>query len=431
MSYLLIENQGEIDVNALILMGGTTKREEKNKIGYFGSGNKYAIANMITKGIEFKIFSGDKEIQITTRDIEFRDKKFKQIYIDGKETSLTTDMGPLWEEWFSIREWVSNSIDEGGHNIINYIDHINSRSGYTRIYIKITDSIKFIIDNWDRYFTFDRDDYAYSNVAGKIFPNTDSENSLILFRRGIRCFYAKGNKSLYHYDLVDFKINESRTIEDTWSANYVITQYLNSIKDVSILKNILDKAASKDTYENRLNYYYGLNKLSQYWREAIGNNKIIVDDYAGHFIEEQKAYDCYIVCIDLAKQIKKSFPDVEVLGLLDDMSEGGIKEIETTPKQEFLLKECIRFLEETKYDISYPIKIVSFVGANNRLGLAKNNTIYLSENLFTMGKREIVVTIMEENEHLKTKFKDCSRQFQNHWINLFISEKEERFCNYL
>jgi hypothetical protein len=340
-------------------------------------------------------------------------------------------MGPTWEEWFSIREWVSNSIDEGGSNIINNTDVINARQGYTRIYVKINDTIKTIIDNWDRYFTFDRDDAVCEHSSGKMFPNTDIDNTLILFRRGIRCYYSKGNKSLYHYDMQDFKINESRTIEDTWSANYVITQYLNSISDIGVLKNILKNASKDDYYENRLNYFYGLNRLSQHWRTAIGNHKIIVEDYAGHFVEEQHMYECYVVCTDLAKQIKKTFPDVEVLGLLDDMSGGGVREVIATPKQEFLLKECIKFLDDTDYKVDFPIKIVDFVGSPNRLGLAKDNTILLSEKLFSMGKREIVVTIMEENEHLKTNFKDCSRPFQNHWINLFISEKEERFCNYL
>jgi hypothetical protein len=65
MKYLLIENKGEIDVNGLILMGGSTKRDSQTSIGFFGSGNKYAIATLINKGINFKIFSGENEIKIT------------------------------------------------------------------------------------------------------------------------------------------------------------------------------------------------------------------------------------------------------------------------------------------------------------------------------------------------------------------------------
>jgi hypothetical protein len=103
--WLLIENRGEIDSNALILMGGSTKRDSQTAIGYFGSGNKYSIALLIKAGIGFRIFSGENEILITTEDVTFRDKSFKKILIDGKETSLTTDMGPQWDTWMAVREF--------------------------------------------------------------------------------------------------------------------------------------------------------------------------------------------------------------------------------------------------------------------------------------------------------------------------------------
>lgn len=33
--WLLIENKGEMDINALILMGGSTKRDSGTAIGFF------------------------------------------------------------------------------------------------------------------------------------------------------------------------------------------------------------------------------------------------------------------------------------------------------------------------------------------------------------------------------------------------------------
>lgn len=103
--WLLIENRGEMDVNALILMGGSTKRGDSTKIGHFGSGNKYSIALLMKKGIQFKIFSGKTEFVLTTEKVEFRDKSFDKILVNGKETSLTTDMGPQWDTWMVVREF--------------------------------------------------------------------------------------------------------------------------------------------------------------------------------------------------------------------------------------------------------------------------------------------------------------------------------------
>jgi hypothetical protein len=65
------------------------------------------------------------------------------------------------------------------------------------------------------------------------------------------------------------------------------------------------------------------------------------------------------------------------------------------------------------------------------LGRAFQGKILLASKLFEQGKKEIVRTLIEENEHLKTGFKDCSRAFQNHLFNLFLTEKEERFGYFL
>ena len=48
-----------------------------------------------------------------------------------------------------------------------------------------------------------------------------------------------------------------------------------------------------------------------------------------------------------------------------------------------------------------------------------------------MGKKEIAMTIIEENEHLKTGLKDETRDFQNHFINMFLSQMEERIAHFL
>ena len=431
MSYILIENKGEIDVNGLILMGGSTKRDNPNAIGFFGSGNKYAIATLITKGIDFKIFSGEKEIVVTTKDIQFRDSAFKQIFIDGKETSLTTQMGPLWEEWFAIREWVSNSIDEGESNIVASTDIVSPRAGYTRIYVERTAGIEDVVSNWDNYFSFDRDDIHYQIGENRILGNNSEDGYLVLFRKGIRSYYANGTKSLYHYDMNSFEINESRVIDDIWNASSKIVKFYNQVTNLDVIRNVLKNAYKDCMFENNLSWYYGILKLSEYWRAAIGNHRIVVGDYAGHFTDEQQSHPCYVVNTELAKRIKASFPDIVVYGMLDSGEACIFNKVDQTPRHSFLLKECQRFFDECNYVVGYPIEVVDFVNKPEQLGLAHNKTIYISDKLFNKGKREIAVTIIEENEHLKTGYKDCSRAFQQHFIDLFISEKEERFAHFL
>ena len=431
MKHLLIENKGELDISSLILLGASTKRSDDSKIGFFGSGNKYAIATLIKHGIKFHIFSGDREIVISTMDISFRDIEFKKIIIDGRETSLTTSMGPQWEPWMALREWVSNSIDEGSYNVVASTDSVTGREGYTRFFVEHSPSVNEMIENWNSYFTFDREDVVSKGVDGSIFSQTDENNSLVLYRKGIRVFFDKGITSLYHYDLSTYEINESRLIDSIHTAEYRTCRFLANISDVSVARNILKHAFIDTHWEGRLPWRYGCGgSLNSTWRVAIDNHSIIVDTLSGYFIDIQQSKDCYIVSLEMAQQIKRSFSDVKVYGMDDSGETVGFKQVDANTKQQFLLKDCLKFCEDTQYSVDYPIEIVEFED-NAVLGRAFQGKILLSSKLFEQGRKEIVKTLIEENEHLKTGFKDCSRAFQNHLFNLFLTEKEERFGYFL
>jgi len=434
MSYILIENKGEIHPDALMLMGGTTKRDSKTSIGFYGSGNKYSIATLLKNKVDFKIFSGEKEIKIESKEYDFRGTKLDKIYIDGKETNLTTTMGPDWEvSWMPLREWLSNAIDEGGLNIITSTDSFQGVEGKTRMYIQLIPAIQQVVNDWDNYFTQDRDDIIYQESNDKLFPNTYSDDSLVLFRRGIRCYVDKSLKSLYHYDLTNFEINESRVISNLYEARKTITIFLNNCTNVRVIKNILLNSCKENRFEKSLPWdsYIIPSKFSKEWREAIGDYRIIAHDMSGWFEAEQQNFNCYIVPTDLAKRIRKLYPDVIVYGILDDGQQEVLKrEVELDKRKEFLLKECNRFFDEAGYIVEYPIKVIHFEQAE-QLGLAENGTIYVSDKVFEMGKRELAVTIIEENEHLKTGYKDCSRAFQQYFINKYISEMEERIAFFL
>lgn len=432
MKYLLIENNGEITEDALTLMGGSTKREDSSKLGHFGSGNKYTIAALLRKGLNFRIFGGLNEQIIQIRPYSYRGTNLQKIFINGKETSLTVQMGPDWEEiWMCIREWVQNAKDEGGMNIVPNIENIEPKEGKTRCYIEINDEIQDVIDNWDLYFTFDRVDAVSETHSGQIFPNLAQEDNLIIFSRGIKCTSFTRLPSLYHYN-GDIEMNESRIIKHEWKAKELCNHLLSETNNEKVIYNVLENASKELMYERTVwDTWLSQTRLSDTWRKVIGDKKIIVSELAGWYIEEQQRYDCFLVCENLCKKINKQFPEITIFGITDlGDDRTPRKEVELDKKKEFLLKECNRFFEECQYKVEYPIKVVRFKDAEV-LGLADNGTIYISEKCFDRGKKELVSAIIEENEHLKTGYKDNSRAFQNHWINLYISEKEERFGFFL
>jgi hypothetical protein len=103
---------------------------------------------------------------------------------------------------------------------------------------------------------------------------------------------------------------------------------------------------------------------------------------------------------------------------------------ELSPKQQVLLNDSVEFLKNAGYTLEYDITVVRFAKAN-RLGLAKDGKIILSEKIFELGRKEIVATLIEEQEHLITGYEDESRAFQNHFIMKYIGELESKTGKYL
>lgn len=83
---LQIRNKGEIPVEAFTLLGASTKREDESKIGFFGSGLKYAMARLLRTEKEFRIFSGTEEVVITTEQATLKDQTFERILVNGQQT---------------------------------------------------------------------------------------------------------------------------------------------------------------------------------------------------------------------------------------------------------------------------------------------------------------------------------------------------------
>jgi hypothetical protein len=167
MNLIKITSRGEIDERAFSLLGASSKRDDKTKIGFFGSGLKFSLAFMLRKEIKFRVFSGYREILFTTSEELFREKSFKRILVNGKETSLTTDTASDWSHWSIVREIFSNALDEGDASIKliknKDFNDLKPIEDFTVFYIECTDDFQEIMDNWDLYFSENRKDIVYEN----------------------------------------------------------------------------------------------------------------------------------------------------------------------------------------------------------------------------------------------------------------------------
>lgn len=438
MKYILIQNDGEIELAAFELIGASTKRNQQGKIGFFGSGLKYAIAFMMRAGMGFRIFTGEQELVFSGKEEKFRDQTFTRICINGNPTSYTTTMGPTWTEpWFVLREIYCNALDETNCQLIKSTEDVNASAGKTRIYVELTEDLKKIVENWDAYFSADRERIfeaakvytsylgAYSRQSVKVYLKTDG----VIYRRGIRVNMNK--KYLYDYEIDNVKINEDRTATDSGALSYAICDLFTQLVNENYVTHILRSYSFEETpYE-----YTALSigncseqQVSDKWVQFSKDYFLVIKENAGHYMEQisKTKREVFYLPMQVAKTIKKCFPDVDILGIGKASGNIFMMEAPETEKMKYLIKDISKQLAEMGYHVDYPISVTTFEN-DTILGHAdvKEKHIYIAAKTFDMGRREIALTIMEECEHINSGHGDESRAFQSHLLSTYLKKMEE------
>lgn len=429
--YLKISNGIEIEPNAFKLLGACTKRGDTSKIGYFGSGLKYAIAVMMREGVEMRIFSGMREVVLGTISENFRDNVFHIITIDGEKTSLTTSMGVDWKLWQAIREIYCNALDEEDCDIKRGECEAVGEEGCTIFYIPIVDGLQDIINKWDKYFAYNRETLVYNKI-GSVYETVD--DTATIYRRGIRCYDTK-EKSLYDYELPKISINESRVISMTWDIStnlHKIWSQLATRDMIASLCKHFKKIGEKTKYlEDRMDWrQYELN-FSDTWLEYFENKILIPEEQAGDYLDYVNQPNSVIIPIRLIKALQHKFGDkIKCCSINFNMGDDWVEAIPDS-KRTHLLDKAKSFLTECGLKVEYDI-IVAVFEAKNILGsILAPDKIILSVDIFDKGLRMIVHALLEETAHLETGLGDETRAFQNHFIGKVITLLEEKTGNFL
>ena len=415
--YIRIQNDGEIDMNAFFLIGASTKRNQ-DKIGFFGSGLKYGLAVLLRNNIDVKIFSGIKEIKVTTKKKKFRQEIFNQIFINNKPTGLTIEMGIDWEAWYAVREIYSNSLDEKGSEMsVVEESEIVPDFDKTLFYIEVTDEIEKCLENWNEYFSNKRRDLVFYNDDLKAFYGGDN---YIIYRRGIRC-HKHAYSSLFHYDVKDIDINESRTLkhacDDTWRICEIVKKNANKI----MIKKIYDNQKEK-VIENLFRWREG--GFNEDWLKVIGNRRIVIAEVEGHYRKEMTEENCLVLNKSLVNALAHQFKNrISIVGASDNFGEFHI--IEKTEKQQSYLHEAVAFLKQSGYDIINNIEVAVF-DSKETLGSIQGDTILIADRCFDEGKKKVCEAVFEEYVHIKYKYSDCSRQMQEFLFNKIITMMEDK-----
>lgn len=446
--YINIKNYTEIESQAFTMIGASTKRDDDSKIGFFGSGLKYSIAVLLNHGIDFKVYSGLKRIDIRTEKETFRGQEFDRIYINGEKTSMTKQMGIDWKLWFCIREIYCNAMDEGKCSMeIIGENEILPEVGQTNFFIHFDDRFDDFFQNIGRYFSKERRDLMFScggEYPMKIFFGDENE---IIYRRGVQCQYEKGNgiKSLYHYDCDFAQINESRVLTGNYTLQGKICYNLAKYATTDVARTILD-GQNDDNFETNSFHWSSffdydverpinssLPKLQEMffnnnWLDAINGRWLTPKLMAGYFVKGDRQ-DHILLSNSLLNALRKFFKDkVKCSGFSIEGSNHFC--VEADERQSLLLERALDFLSKASFNIKYPIKICVFE-KKNTLGQARQGVIYLSTTVFDLGQKEIVSTILEEAFHIESDSSDETREFQNYLINKVVGMMEEKIGVYL
>lgn len=426
-TYLKIQSQGEIEIEAFTLIGASSKRGDSTKIGYFGSGLKYSIASLIRNEIPFKVFQGEKEVIFSKTAKGFRGEDYQVITVNGVETSLTTTMGGKdWDLPFApIREIYSNAIDEDENAILTKSDDLIGYAEKTTIYICFNENVKHFYENFNLYFCNKNPNVLYTNQYATAYPQTQ-EGDLRLFRKGILCLHDEKVKALYSYNSNNFDINESRVLSNNYGALIQVSAFWKKCDNTLLIQSLVKNLAGGNAgfYEHNLNFATYHENFSSEWNDVFSNIKCVPAEML-MFCDDSDLKDRVVLPLKLLKPLFEQYPNLDILGLSNN-SKGVNFVIEQNVSQILIDKviDALKILRETRYqhrisniDISY----VKF-NENDVLGLADDGKIYLSTKLDTYDVNFIAKVIIEENEHNRSGHGDKTREFQNHLFDLYFDE---------
>jgi len=401
MKFIQFTNEGQLDPRAISLLGASTKRGDDATIGMFGSGFTYSIAYLLRNNIDFYIFSGEKEIRVSTKKEDFREKSFEVIYVDGEKTSITTDTGPTWQIQDVVRELYCNALDEPEFSFETNVLSPSGQKGYTNIFIEQTNNVGNMLKDWKEYFCENLmvlDETLYGQI---LLPNTIPK----LYYKGIWCSEILGNHK-YSYNSPHFEINESRKA-DSWKAVSVISRILGSISDVRLIKQIIQTG-----HYEQYQMYLRTAPLSPSWEEELRkyDGKIVTSGIKA-LLSSEESIGCICLEENFAAMICRRFK-IEMFG--KDVRGRNYKPGGITTEQLIRINHILSSLTATGYNIPFEIQGGQF--SDNRIialaDCSQQKIILNSQCIDQQTDIELASTLLEEYFHIRENLYDETREFQ-------------------
>lgn len=427
--YKYIASDGVLPIESFSLMGVSTKRDNEETIGMFGTGLKYAIAGLLKNNIHFFIISDGEVFDFKTKEIQIKGETFNQVQYKPekmkrwKDLGFSAEMGLQWDLFDALREIVSNAIDEGGMAIS---DEESCVEGKTIVAIENTAMVDSYFSNIDRFFLFGRSPLFSTNVCD-VYERTSED--FRVYCKGVLVHEIQNEDSLYEYDFKNLSIDERRKA-DYHSVKTGITQAIMSFPEerISSFINTMKDAGHDSFAECRISPYISvpLDDLDR-WNKVIGESTMIGTHK--EFEHWQKKINKDAIKLTLPSEWASFLPNEGVgISIISALTvEDLVSPVDyfLDDYEEMLLESALVFIKECGFKLE-GIELNFYESKDGTLGKAVNGKIFLSSCAFRNGKKDLVNTIIHEYLHIKSGEDDESRGFEDYIISELVKQLELR-----
>lgn len=430
---------------ALEKLGLSTKRNDPDTIGQFGSGIKYAPIAAIRMGLEWYFTGSDSKGDYTLYyDVQVEDGIKCIVYDYGdykKPSSFTIDAGILsWEDEFQIyREAIANAIDEASLNggewtrSIVFESEIVPTKGEFSVYITASPAMMEIYNDHDKHFLGNRK-CIYDSPNVKFYDPYNSKMNV--YSKTVRVLTNDNNQgelAIFDYEMPRIKLNEMRTVADLWGMQYNIAEAIADCNETKVIEKFL-KASDDGLAAYEFNYistgqvtHCRVNKQwLKTWEEQFGEDCVMLTSSENlnpsirSFIKEKKlkyrAQNNDMLYTILSRAGVKSIQDIAGDAIEYDID----TDIKKYPKLIKAIKIASRF-EPNLLNIKNPIAVFTSA-SDTTLGICiktsdQTRQILIEKNHALNGElNELVATIIHEYDHYESGCVDgdlASRKFRD------------------
>jgi len=466
MTYIRFRNSAtNVPRIRLEKMGISSKRDNENTVGQFGSGAKLAPVAAIRNGWEWICIGsddrGDYRLDYVTKEVDGYDIVYYRYTTEEGVTdipsSFSLDAGVLsWDSNFQIyREAFANALDAnlefGSDYTVELVDEIQREDGYFDVYLTADSDLLEYYENSDLYFKYGItpdfvSNYTYNvNTSMKIgifrnYKQLDNgkfdhvADARLFGKGGIWIGDLENPESIFSYQYDGFRLNEERRLSDAYQVDAVIATALRNLTDHQAIRDLLAIDAHgyyDESVEFLLPPYHLTSKSSpewaEVWIEEFGSNCIPIcpSGVEGHSSGEiviqlqMRGYTCKIINnLTIYKMVTLSPTEasLQIEDILGDRAEFDIVD-ELEPSRQKILDKALRVVGQYE-NISDEITFSTFMPREHQdsihgVWVHDSKTVMLSIESLNLGVEHTVSTIVHELDHAKTGYSDDDRRFRD------------------